>query len=118
MKTDKFRAELAAAKSKSFHSVFDALCDTGAEATMMKLRSMLAMELERHIKAQGWSKATAKKRLGARVAYLTDRPGTLTADDLAELLGEVGLELKIRAVKSTFGKTPSKRRPVKASKGA
>jgi len=101
-----------------YYNVWDALCDTGGDATKMKLRSWLMMELQQHIKAQGWSKATAKKRCGPRVADLHGKFTTFTADELAELLGEAGLELKIRVVKSTFGKTPPKRRKVKKGNSA
>ena len=79
-KTDK-------AKCESFYNVWDALCDTGGDATKMKLRSWLMMELQQHIKAQGWSKTAAKKRCGARVADLRGKFTTFTADELAELLG-------------------------------
>ncbi len=108
-------AKPIAQESQSFHNVWDALCETGGDATKMKLRSWLAMELERRIKAQGWSKAAARKRCGPRLADLNGKFSTFTADELAEMLGEAGLELRIRAVKSTFGKTPPERR--KAKKG-
>jgi predicted XRE-type DNA-binding protein len=115
---DKTPAKPVALVSQSFYNVWDALCDTGGDATKMKLRSWLAMELERHIKAQGWSKAEAKKRCGPRLAGLNGKFSTFTADELAELLGEAGLELRVRAVKSTFGKTPPERRKSKKGKEA
>jgi Uncharacterized conserved small protein len=102
------------AQIQSFYSVWDALEDTGGAATRMKLKCHMAMALEDHIKARRWSKAVAAKRCGvsiARLAELDSKLNSFTIDDLATMLGQAGLELRIRAVKSTFAATPAVAKP-------
>ena len=100
-------------ENQSYYNVWDALCDTAGEATKMKLRSMLITALENHIKAHRWTKAIAAKRCGVPVARKAEfRGGKLmrfSTDELAEMLGSAGLELRIHTVKSTFGTHPSSR---------
>ena len=50
--------------NETFSSVWDAIEDSPAEAESMKLRSMLMMMLERHIKGKGWTQAKAARQLG------------------------------------------------------
>lgn len=105
-------------KVESFYNVWDSLCDTPGAATTMKLRCLLSIALEDHIKTRRWSKAVAAKRCGASAArmakFLSGKAMQFTADELAGMLGEAGIELEVRAVKSTFGTTP----PEPKGKGA
>jgi predicted XRE-type DNA-binding protein len=55
-----------------FDNVWDAICDTPAEAANMKLRSELMMALEKHIEERGWNQVTAAQHLGVTQPRISD----------------------------------------------
>lgn len=57
---------------ETFASVWDAIEDTPEEAENMRLRSTLMMEIERHIKAQGWTQVEAARHYGVTQPRISD----------------------------------------------
>jgi predicted XRE-type DNA-binding protein len=55
-----------------YDSVWDAVCDTPAEADDMKRRSELMMALKAHIERQGWTTQEAAERLGMTLPRLDE----------------------------------------------
>tara|TARA_R110002051_G_scaffold320520_5_gene406002 strand:+ start:1131 stop:1358 length:228 start_codon:yes stop_codon:yes gene_type:complete len=65
-----------------FSSVWETIEDSSAEAENMKLRSMLMMALERHIRGKGWTQAEAAHQLGVtrpRISNLLGGKSTSSA---------------------------------------
>lgn len=86
-------------KSETFASVWDAICDTPAEAENMKVRSALMMGLKQHIKDQGWTQKEAGKRLGItqpRVsALMRGKINEFSLDALVNMTATAGLHIEI-----------------------
>ncbi|HEY8352532.1 MAG TPA: XRE family transcriptional regulator [Sphingomonadales bacterium] len=86
-----------------FVSVWDAIEDTAAEAENMKLRSILMMAIERHIRANGWTQAEAARRLGVTQPRVSDllrgKIALFGLDSLVNMATAAGLriEMQIRA---------------------
>ncbi len=86
-----------------FVSVWDAIEDTAAEAENMKLRSILIMAIERHIRANGWTQAEAARRLGVTQPRVSDllrgKIALFGLDSLVNMATAAGLriEMQIRA---------------------
>lgn len=55
-----------------FTCVWDAIEDTTAEAENMKLRSVLMMALEQHIRTKGWTQTEAARQLGVTQPRVSD----------------------------------------------
>jgi predicted XRE-type DNA-binding protein len=85
--------------NERFSSVWDAVENTRAETENMKLRSALMMDLERHIKAQGWSQAEAARRLGVtqpRISNLLHGKINLFGlDTLVNMAADAGLRVEM-----------------------
>ncbi len=59
-------------KAETFENVFDALCDTAAEAANMKARAELMLGIRERVKAWAVSQEEAAKRLGLTRPRLND----------------------------------------------
>lgn len=59
-------------KAETFENVFDALCDTAAEAANMKARAELMLGIRERVKAWGVPQEEAAKRLGLTRPRLND----------------------------------------------
>lgn len=57
---------------ETFDNVFDALCDTAAEAANMKARAELMLSIRERVKAWGEPQEIAAKRLGLTRPRLND----------------------------------------------
>lgn len=81
-------------KTQSFSSVWDAICDTPAEAANMRVRASLMREIERVIKDAGWNQSEAARRLGVtqpRVSELVrGRVDLFSIDKLVVMLDAAG----------------------------
>jgi predicted XRE-type DNA-binding protein len=83
-------------KEKITPSTGNAFTDLGfdpAEAEVMKLRTEVMLEIERHIEAQGWTQAEAAKVLGVK----QPRVSRLTAGAWREFSLDTLLTLAARA---------------------
>jgi predicted XRE-type DNA-binding protein len=59
-------------ETETFDNVFDALCDTAAEAANMKARAELMIGIRERVKAWGIPQQEAAKRLGLTRPRLND----------------------------------------------
>jgi predicted XRE-type DNA-binding protein len=88
----------------SFASVWDAVENTPAEAENMKLRSILMMGLENHIRSQNWTQAEAARRLGVTQPRISDLlRGKITLfglDTLVNMAVAAGLQVEMRIGKA------------------
>ncbi|MDN5869951.1 MAG: XRE family transcriptional regulator [Nitrococcus sp.] len=86
--------------NESFPSVWDAIEDTPAEAENMKLRSVLMMALDEHIKRQGWTQAEAARRLGVTQPRVSDlmrgKINLFGLDTLVNMIAAAGLHIEMR----------------------
>jgi predicted XRE-type DNA-binding protein len=57
---------------EQFDNVWDALCDTPEEAANLTARSDLMVQIERWIKAEGWTEAEAGRRAGLMESRIHD----------------------------------------------
>lgn len=87
-------------KTEKFDSVWDAICETTAEAENLKARSALMMALEEHIKAKGWTQKEAGKRLGITQPRVSDlmrgKINLFSLDSLINMLANAGLHVEMR----------------------
>jgi predicted XRE-type DNA-binding protein len=90
--------------NEQFASVWNAIEDTPAEAENMKLRSVLMMALEQHIKAQGWTQAEAARLLGVTQPRVSDlmrgKIDLFGIDTLVNMLTAAGLQIAMRVAKA------------------
>lgn len=86
--------------SETFESVWDAIEDTPAEAENMKLRSTLMMALEQHIRAKGWTRVEAARRLGVTQPRVSDllrgKIDLFALDTLVNMVAAAGLHLEVQ----------------------
>ena len=86
--------------NECFPSVWDAIEDTQAEAENMKLRAVLMMALEAHIKRQGWTQADAARRLRVTQPRVSDlMRGKITLfslDTLVNMVVAAGLHVEMQ----------------------
>lgn len=87
-------------KCECFESVWDAIEDDPVVAESLKLRSLLMIELERHIKRQGWTQAEAAKALGVtqpRVSNLMrGKINAFGLDLLVKMATKAGLRVSMK----------------------
>jgi len=85
-----------------FASVWDAIEDDPAEAENMKVRSVLMMALEQHIRANGWKQAEAAQRLGVTQPRVSDllrgKINLFGIDTLINMVAAVGLHVDVRVL--------------------
>ena len=91
-------------KEETFANVWDAIEDDPAVAENLKLRSSLMIELERHIKREGWTQAQAAKALGVtqpRISnLLRGKIGAFSLDLLVKMANTAGLRVTLRVRKA------------------
>jgi predicted XRE-type DNA-binding protein len=91
-------------KEETFANVWDAIEDDPAVAENLKLRSSLMIELERHIKREGWTQAQAAKALGVtqpRISnLLRGKIGAFSLDLLVKMATTAGLRVTLRVRKA------------------
>ena len=85
---------------QSFDNVWEALCDTPAEAANMAARSDLLIALQRTITGWGVTHEVAAKRLGITRPRISDLVGGKIAkfslDALVNLASQAGLSVELR----------------------
>jgi predicted XRE-type DNA-binding protein len=98
-------------KEQRFASVWDAIEDTPQQATSMRARSTLMMELENIIKQRGMTQADAAALFGVTQPRVSDlmrgKINLFSLDCLIDMATVAGLEPHVTIKKS---KTPRKRR--------
>lgn len=91
-------------KEETFANVWDAIEDDPAVAENLKLRSSLMLELERHIKREGWTQAQAAKHLGVtqpRISnLLRGKINVFSLDLLVKMAANAGLRVTMRVRKA------------------
>ncbi|MFC7333870.1 helix-turn-helix domain-containing protein [Rhodocista pekingensis] len=87
-----------------FTSVWDAIEDTAAAAENMKLRAALMLDLEAHIRQQGWTQDEAARRLGVTQPRISDlmrgKIALFGLDTLVNMAVAAGLQVEIRIVRA------------------
>lgn len=88
--------------NEAFDSVWDAIEDTTGQAENMKLRSVLMMALEQHIKQSGWTQAETAKRLGITQPRVSDlvrgKIQRFGLDTLVNMITAAGLHVEMRVL--------------------
>ena len=91
-------------KIEAFDNVWDALEDNPVERENLKLRSLLMIELERHIKREGLTQAQAAKLLGVTQPRISNlMHGKINAfglDLLVKMAATAGLRVSIKVQKA------------------
>ena len=86
--------------TETFHSVWDAIEASPAEAENMKLRSTLMMALEQHIRGQRWTQTEAARRLGVTQPRVSDllrgKINLFAIDTLVNMATASGLRVELR----------------------
>lgn len=84
---------------QEFPSVWDAIEDTPDVAENMRLRSDLAIQINQHIKRQGWRQKEAAERLGVTQPRISDlnrgRIDLFGLDSLVTMASAAGLHVQI-----------------------
>jgi predicted XRE-type DNA-binding protein len=91
-------------REETFDNVWDAIEDDPAVAENLKLRSLLMIELERHIKREKWTQAKAAKLLGVTQPRISDlmrgKINSFGLDMLVKMAAAAGLRVKMRVKKA------------------
>jgi len=91
-------------KRERFDSVWDAIEDDPAVAENLKLRSLLMIELERHIKREKWTQAEAAKRLGVTQPRISNlmrgKINIFGLDMLVQMAASAGLRVSMKVKKA------------------
>lgn len=86
-------------ESETFDNVFDALCDTAAEAANMKARAELMLGIRERVKAWDEPQEVAAKRLGLTRPRLNDlmrgKIDKFSLDALVNIATAAGYALRI-----------------------
>ena len=86
-------------KTERFHTVWDAIADTPAEAENLKLRSQLMLALEQYIVREKITQEEASKRLGVSRPRVSDlvrgHIDKFTIDKLVNMAARVGLTARL-----------------------
>ena len=87
-------------ETETFENVFDALCDTAAEAANMKARAELLIGIRERVKAWSIPQQEAAKRLGLTRPRLNDlvrgKINKFSLDALVNIATAAGYTLHIR----------------------
>jgi predicted XRE-type DNA-binding protein len=91
-------------KEETFENVWDAIEDDPIVRENLKMRSVLMLEIEDHIKREGWTQAEAAKRLGVtqpRVSNLMrGKINAFGLDMLVKMATAAGLRITLRVKKA------------------
>lgn len=84
----------------TFASIWDAIEHDPAETENMKLRSMLMMSLEQHIRAKKWTQSEAAQLLKVTQPRISDllngKINLFSLDTLVNMLVAAGLRIEMR----------------------
>lgn len=84
---------------EQFENVWDAICGTPAEAANLTARSDLMLEIEKLIKAEGWSAADAGQRAGLTEARINDlmqgKIDAFSIDSLVSIAASLGRKVRM-----------------------
>lgn len=82
-----------------YASVWDAICDTPAEALNMRMRSELMVALKTIIKAKGWTQAEAARQLGVTQPRLSEllrgKISLFGLDSLVNMVAAAGHQVEV-----------------------
>ena len=91
-------------KSETFENVWDALCDTPAEAANMTARSKLLIALRERVRAWDLTQEAAAARLGIARPRLNDllrgKIDKFSLDALVNLVTAAGLHIEMRVAEA------------------
>jgi predicted XRE-type DNA-binding protein len=86
-------------KKESFDSVWDAICDTLEEAANLTARSDLMIQIEKILKAEGWTQKEAAKRCGVSQPRINDllrgRIDNFSLDALVNMVAALGRKVRV-----------------------
>ena len=89
---------------ESFENIWDAIEDDPVIRENLKLRSVLMVEIEDHIKRKKWTQAEAAKRLGVtqpRISNLMHgKINSFSLDMLVKMATAAGLRITLRVKKA------------------
>ena len=89
---------------EAFDNVWDAIEDDPAVAENLKLRSLLMIELGRHIKREKWTQAQAAKRLGVTQPRISNlmrgKINSFGLDMLVQMAAAAGLRVSMKVRKA------------------
>jgi predicted XRE-type DNA-binding protein len=90
--------------TETFKNVWDAIIDDPAERESCKLKSILMMEIERHIKNEGMTQQQAADKMGITQPRVSDlvcgKIDRFTIDMLVNMLSSLGLHLEVQLRKA------------------
>lgn len=91
-------------KIEAFDNVWDAIEDDAAVAENLKLRSLLMIELERHIKREGMTQARAAKVFGVTQPRISNlmrgKINAFSLDLLVKMATTAGLRVSMKVKKA------------------
>ena len=91
-------------KKQRFHSVWDAIEDSPAEAANMKARAQLMIAIRERVEGWNVTQAVAAKRLGLTQPRMNDlvrgRINKFSLDALMKLASQAGLTVRIHVRKA------------------
>lgn len=101
-----------------FNSVWDAIEDTPQQAASMRVRSELMMALQKWLKAEGLTQATAAGLFGVTQPRVSDlmrgRINLFSLDTLIDMAATAGLAPSVTIKKSKASKKATQREPLAA----
>lgn len=101
-----------------FNSVWDAIEDTPQQAASMRVRSELMMALQKWLKAEGLTQATAAGLFGVTQPRVSDlmrgRINLFSLDTLIDMAATAGLAPSVSIKKSKASKKAAQREPLAA----
>ncbi len=90
--------------TETFSSIWDAIEQDPAEAENMKLRSILMMSLEQHIRSKEWTQSEAARLLNVTQPRISDllngKINLFSLDTLVNMLVAAGLRVEMRVSKA------------------
>jgi predicted XRE-type DNA-binding protein len=96
---------------KRFHSVWDAIEDTPAQAENMRLRSSLMIALRNHITNSGLNQSQAAKLLGVTQPRVSDlmrgKIELFGIDSLVNMAADAGLQVEIQVARAILTPLPA-----------
>jgi predicted XRE-type DNA-binding protein len=96
---------------KRFHSVWDAIEDTPAQAENMRVRSSLMIALRNHITSSGLNQSQAAKLLGVTQPRVSDlmrgKIELFGIDSLVNMAADAGLQVEIQVARAILTPLPA-----------
>jgi predicted XRE-type DNA-binding protein len=86
-------------KRETFNSVWDAICDTPEDAANLTARCDLMIQIEKIVKAEGWTQKEAAKRCGVSQPRMNDllrgRIVNFSLDALVNMAAALGRKVRV-----------------------